>query len=140
MAALTSVGFTNSTMIIEGKFIHVEVELFLNNLEPHLTEHSVALFDNASIRTMEETLYVIDRIFGWRWARNVEYYPPLAPVERGFSAVWSLVRARWIEAMDRPLTVLREAFTFYSVGQPKIVGIFLNVYFQNHIQVLDEFR
>ena len=58
---------------------------------------------------------MIDRIFNQQWIKNVEYCPQLAPVERGFSLVWSYVRRRWLETQRNPLQVLRDSFDYYSV-------------------------
>ena len=82
-------------------------------MEPFLLPTSVALLDNTSVNTCEESLQVVDdRVFGGRWARNAPYSPMLAPIERGFSAVWNLVRQRWQEAQTDPIRILEECFKY----------------------------
>jgi hypothetical protein len=139
MAALTPLGFVRCTKIKPGAFTHEDVEDFLHDLESFLTVNSVALFDNASIQTVDSTLRLIDRIFNQQWIKNVEYCPQLAPVERGFSLVWSYVRRRWLDAQRNPLQVLRDAFDYYSVGGDGATACYnlFNLYFENRNIVMN---
>lgn len=132
MAAVCSRGVLYF-VIVEGTISHVEVELFLRNLQPFLLPGSFGLFDNASIQVMQNTLELVDDIFVGMWGRLPEYCPQLAPIEKVFSLVWGYVRRRWLEASQHPLRILCEAFQHYSVGGPGASSIrpLFNVYLRN---------
>lgn len=105
----------------------------MTGLEPFLLPTSLGLFDNATVNTCEESLQSVNRVFDGRWARNAPYSPRLAPIERGFSLVWNLVRERWEEAQMDPIRVLLECFKYYEVGSPggSVCSAFFNVYRRN---------
>ena len=133
IAALTTMGFLPCTKIFDVACSSSTIQQFLTGLEPFLLSTSVGLFDNASVNTCEQSLQAVDRVFGGKWARNAPYSPRLAPIEKGFSLVWNLVRQRWQEAQVNPIRVLEEAFKFYEVGSPggPTCSSFFNVYRRN---------
>ena len=133
IAALTTLGFLPCTKIFDVACDSSTINQFLIGIEPFLLPTSMGLFDNASVNTCEESLQVVDRVFGGRWARNAPYSPRLAPVERGFSAVWNLVRQQWQEAQMDPIRIVEESFKYYQVGSPggQTCSSFFNVYRRN---------
>ena len=133
VAALTSGGFLPCTAIFETACDSASIQLFLNGLQPFVLVNSVCLMDNASVNVCESSLQVVDLVFHSRWVRNAAYSPRLAPIERGFSLVWGLVRQRWEDAQRDPMRVLEECFRYYEVGQPggSTCSGFFNVYRRN---------
>ena len=133
IAAMTTMGFLPCTRIYDRACSSDTIENFLLGLQPFIEPSSLALFDNATVNTCDASLDTVNRIFGTRWVRNAPYSPKLAPIERGFSLVWNLVRQRWAEALINPLPVLLESFFHYTVGQPggETCSSFFNVYRRN---------
>ena len=131
IAAITTLGFLPCTKIFDVPCDSSPIQHFLDGLQPFLLTTSVGLFDNASVNTSEESLQAVERVFGGKWAPP--YSPRLAPVERGFSLVWKLVRQRWEEAQLDPIRVLQECFKYYQVGSPRgsVCSSFFNVYRRN---------
>jgi len=133
IAAMTTLGFLPCTKVYEVACESATIQHFLTGLELYLLPTSLGLLDNASVNTCEESLQAVNRVFDGRWARNAPYSPRLAPIERGFSLVWNLVRERWEEAQQDPIRVLLECFKYYEVGSPggSTCSAFFNVYRRN---------
>ena len=140
IAAMTTMGFLPCTKIYDKACSSATIENFLLGLQTYIEPSSIALFDNAAVNTCDASLDTVNRIFGTRWVRNAPYSPKLAPIERGFSLVWNLVRQRWAEALITPLPVLLECFHYYSVNQPggATCSSFFNVYRRNRESFLAE--
>ena len=92
---------------------------FIDNSKNCITTEDMLLFDNASIQVEEQSLAVVDEVFGGRWKRVPAYSSRLSPVERGFAMIWAEVRRNSEAAMAEPVGTINTAFEKYAVGGPE---------------------
>ena len=119
LAAYTTRGFL-FWRIVEGPVTHEIIEeVFREQLEPLIVPGDFLMADNAAIHLAPTTLMEMERITTGRFKFVPTYSPCCSPVEKGFSLVWTYVRAREDRAARDPVGVINEAFQYYSTTGPK---------------------
>lgn len=118
LAAYTTRGWL-CYAVYEGAITHEHVEnFFIQELGPRLRPNYITILDNSSLHHQFDCFNTIHQVTGGKYQYLEPYCHRDAPVERGFQNVKAYVRSHEQRALVDPVTVILEAFHYYSIGQP----------------------
>jgi transposase len=115
IAAYTPFGFL-CWQIIEGGDGGAFRGFLQDFLERYILDDHIAIIDNAKIHKTDESLAVLERVFGGRYIFRPANSPDYKPIELGFADIKRFLRGHEYEAINSPIRWINNAFDYFAVN------------------------